>query len=237
MSVERRADDFAAAITAQDEKAAQAQCTQAGWSPDEDTPGSLYKQAVRKGMTLGAGVVLAEQGKRTAVAVPLLRVDDAGEEHILAGLHLLDDGAGLAGVTKNAQVAHLFVEGALDAPPSFESLPESEEAKSFVTLLVEALQSGKQQVLADAASDTLESLRVLRQLAHQIEEEGKQIQVERSYGLAAAGRFCVRILVGDRPMYWMLQRAPGGGLQSRMISSMGSFDRLLDPAKLTSRPV
>lgn len=237
MSAERRADDFAQAITAKDEKAAQAQCTPAGWSPEEDTPGSLYKQAVRKGMTLGAGVVLAEQGERSAIAVPLLRVDQAGEEHILAGLHLLDTGSGLAGVTKNAQVAHLFVEGAIEAPPRFETLPESEEAASFVSLLVEALQNGRQQVLAAAASDTLESLRVLRQLAHQIEEEGKNVQVERSYGLHAAGRFSVRILVGDQTMYWMIQRAPGGGLQSRMLSSLGSFERLLDPAKLTPRPV
>ena len=237
MSAERRADDFAQAITAKDEQAAQAQCTPAGWSPDQDTPGSLYKQAVRKGMGLGAGVLLAEQGERSAIAVPLLRVDEAGQEHILAGLHLLDTGAGLAGVTKDAQVAHLFVEGAIDAPPSFESLPESEEATSFVALLVEALQSGRQQVLADAASDTLESLRVLRQLAHQIEEEGQSVSLERSYGLQAAGRFCVRILVGDRPMYWMLQRAPGGGLQSRMLSTLGSFERLLDPAKLNPRPV
>ena len=237
MTALERSASLAAAISAKDPAAAQAQCTSAGWSADQDTPGSLYKQAVRKGMFLGAGVLLAEHGRRAAVAVPLLRVDEAGEEHILAGLHLLDDGTGLAGVTKNAQVAHLFVEGAIDAPPSFESLPESEEASSFVGLLIEALQSGRQQVLADAASDTLESLRVLRQMAHQIEEEGQSIQVERSYGLPAAGRFCVRILVGDRPMYWMLQRAPGGGMQSRLLSTMGSFERLLDPAKLTPRPV
>jgi hypothetical protein len=232
-----RAADFAHAISAKDVAAAQAQCTQTGWSPDQDTPGSLYKQAVRKGMTLGAGVVLAEQDGRTALAVPLLRVDPAGEEHLLAGLHLLDTGTGLAGVTKNAHVAHLFVEGAISAPPSFESLPESPEAQSFVSLLIEALQNDRQQVLSDAASDTLESLRVLRQLAHLIEEQGKSVQVERSYALPAAGRFSVRIRVDDRAMYWMLQRAPGGGLQSRMLSTLGSFERLLDPTKLTPRPV
>jgi len=108
MSAERRADAFAQAISGKDEAAAQAQCTPRGWSADQDTPGSLYKQAVRKGLFLGAGVVLAEQDGRTAIAVPLLRVDQAGEEHILAGLHLLDTGSGLAGLTKNAQVAHLF---------------------------------------------------------------------------------------------------------------------------------
>jgi len=128
MSAERRADAFAQAISGKDEAAAQAQCTPRGWSADQDTPGSLYKQAVRKGLFLGAGVVLAEQDGRTAIAVPLLRVDQAGEEHILAGLHLLDTGSGLAGLTKNAQVAHLFVEGAISAPPSFEALPESKEA-------------------------------------------------------------------------------------------------------------
>lgn len=237
MSAEKRADQFAQAISARDESLAQAQCTSAGWSPDEDTPRSLYKQAVRKGMFLGASVILAEQGGRAAVAVPLLRMDEAGEEHILAGLHLLDDGTGLAGVTKNPQVAHLFAEGAIDAPPSFEGLGESEEAASFVGLLVDALQSGQQQVLASAASDTLESLRVLRQLAHQIEAQGLSVSVGRSYALDVAGRYCVRIQVGERPMYWMLQRAPGGGLQSRMLSTMGSFERLLDPAKLTPRPV
>ena len=236
MSAERRADAFAQAISGKDEAAAQAQCTPRGWSADQDTPGSLYKQAVRKGLFLGAGVVLAEQDGRTAIAVPLLRVDQAGEEHILAGLHLLDTGSGLAGLTKNAQVAHLFVEGALSAPPSFEALPESKEAWTFVWLLVQALNERNVSVLADAASDTLESLRLLRQLAHHI-EQGESLSVDRSYGLQQAGRFCVRIQVGERPMYWMLQRGPGGGLQSRMLSTLGSFERLLDPEKITPRPV
>ena len=63
------------------------------------------------------------------------------------------------------------------------------------------------------------------------------LSVDRSYGLQQAGRFCVRIQVGERPMYWMLQRGPGGGLQSRMLSTLGSFERLLDPEKITPRPV
>lgn len=237
MSAESRAERFAQAITAQDEAQAQAQCTPEGWGEGSDTPASLYRQAVRKGLSLGAGVVLAEQDGRAAIAVPLLRVDEAGEEQVLTGLHLLDTGTGLAGVTQIDQVAHLFAEGAIQAPPDFEGLPESEEARTFVQLLVDAMNARQEAVLASAASDTLESLRVLRQLAHQVESEGHTLRVSRSYGIPATGRFCVQIQVGERPMYWMLQRAPGGGLQSRMLSSMGSFERLLDPAKLTPRPV
>ncbi|MED5373303.1 MAG: hypothetical protein VX899_19950 [Myxococcota bacterium] len=234
-----RAQAFIDALNAGDEDAAMAPCTDDGWELEGDSPGDLFEQAQRKGFQLGAGVVLAEQEGRAAIACPVvIPPEQEGEEERLVGsLHLLVQPSGLAGVAKTSQLAHAFVEGLLSAMPSFEELPESPEASAFVTLLIQAIADGKEQVLSDAASATLENLRVLRQLTHQVEAEGRSLSVGRSYGLPQAGRFCVQIFVDERPMYWMLQRAPGGGLQSRMLSTLPSFERLLDPQPVTPRPV